>query len=183
MDTSGSMARSGQSCVIPLRWPITIAPGDEEVLSSFLCRAAQLHGLSPSRFCHFYMPGMPVWNRDIDRTPPPGLLKTVARQAGLTSVEKIKQTTLSVSTKNKKGASAHTRLILHWITEVGIYHRLRTLHGQRFCPKCIQDRPFLLKHWRYSWCFCCTKHRILLQDACQQCGAVVALHRAYAPLC
>jgi predicted RNA-binding Zn-ribbon protein involved in translation (DUF1610 family) len=184
MDASGSMARSGQSCVIPTRWPIPITPYAEELLSSFLCRAAKLHGLSPSRFCHFYLPGMPVWNRDIDRTPPPGLLKMVACQAGLESVERIKQTTLPASvTKPTGGIHTRTQQIMPWVTEVGIYHRLRTLHGQRFCPECIREQPYLLKHWRFSWCFCCTKHRILLHDACHQCGAVIAMHRAYVPFC
>jgi DNA-binding transcriptional ArsR family regulator len=45
--------------------------------------------------------------------------------------------------------------------------------GSRYCPSCLAERDgrWLLA-WRLGWVFACTTHRMLLCDACPDCGQV-----------
>lgn len=157
-----------------MRWPLPVEPLEDELLSSFLVRAAQRHGLSPYRFCAFHFPGVPVWNRDIDCSPSDALIAAVAVKAGLSPV-RVAQMTLrgakaSLSKSVVRGSAS-------WINRVGIYHRLRRGWGLQYCPDCLAERPVLRRAWRMSFMVVCSRHRLFLQDGCPHCDAPLAIHR------
>lgn len=157
-----------------MRWPLTVEPQEDELLSSLLVRAAQRHGLSPYRFCAFHFPGVPVWNRDIDRSASDALLAAVADKAGLSSTCVAHMTLRGAEAKLSTGAA---RGSASWINRVGIYHRLRRGWGQQYCPDCLAERSVLRRAWRMSFMVACSRHQRLLQDACPHCDAPLAIHR------
>lgn len=174
MDAPGRLGRSGACGVSQMRWPLPVEPQEDELLSSFLVRAAQRHGLSPYRFCAFNFPGVPVWNRDIDRSASDTLIAAVAVKAGLSPTRVVQMTLRGVEARLSKGV---TRGSAPWINRIGIYHRLRRRWGLQYCPDCLAERPVLRQAWRMSFMLVCDRHRRILQDACPHCDAPLAIHR------
>lgn len=157
-----------------MRWPFPVAPLEDELLSSFLVRAAHQHGLSPHRFCAFHFPSAPIWNRDIDRSAPDLLLEEIARQAGL-PLEHVVRMTLRGA--NRATTSRNATGSAPWINSIGVYHRLRRCWGMQFCGYCLRDEAGLRRAWRMSFSVLCQRHQRLLQDACPSCDAPLAIHR------
>lgn len=174
MDAPRRLGRSGARGVSQIRWPLPVEPQEDELLSSFLVRAAQRHGLSPYRFCAFHFPGVPVWNRDIDRSASDALLAAVAVKAGLSPARVAQMTLRGAEARLSKGVARGSP---PWINRVGIYHRLRRSWGQQYCPECLAERPVLRRAWRMSFVVACSRHRRPLQDACPHCDAPLAIHR------
>lgn len=162
------MGRSCQKSMINLfdgqPWSIPVQPVEDELLSSFLVRVSQAHGQAPTRFCYYHFPSTCIWNRDIDRCASPNLLTQVSTKAGL-PLSMVAEMTLS----NFCEAD---------LTRLGIYHRVRTRHGLRFCPQCILQYPAYKREWRSAWTAYCSRHRLRLLDACTSCGVVVMPHRS-----
>lgn len=151
-----------------MRWPFALTPHDDELLSSFLVRTAHRHGLTPYRFCAFHFPGLPVWNRDIDRSAPNVLLEAIAQNADL-PLERVVGMTLRgaeamLGSRKSKGASP-------WLNTIGIYHRQRRRWGQQYCPDCVAAHPVFYRSWRMSCVVVCTRHRTGMQDTCPHCDA------------
>lgn len=174
MDASGRLGRSGARGVSQMRWPLPVEPLEDELLSSFLVRAAQRHGLSPYRFCAFHFPGVPVWNRDIDHSASDALIVAVAVKAGLSPPRVAQMTLRGAEARLSKGVA---RGSAPWINRVGIYHRLRRGWGLQYCPDCLAERPVFCQAWRMSFMVVCSRHWRFLQDACPHCDAPLAIHR------
>lgn len=174
MDAPGRLGCSGARGVSQMRWPLPVEPQEYELLSSFLVRAAQRHGLSSYRFCAFHFPGVPVWNRDIDRSASDALIVAVAVKAGLSPPRVAQMTLRGAETRLSKGVA---RGSAPWINRVGIYHRLRRGWGLQYCPDCLAERPVLCRAWRMSFMVVCSRHWRFLQDACPHCDAPLAIHR------
>ncbi len=174
MDAPGRLGCSGARGVSQMLWPLPVEPQEDELLSSFLVRAAQRHGLSPYRFCAFHLPGVPVWNRDIDRSASKELIAAVAVKAGLSPLRVAQMTLRGPEARlSKDGARGSAS----WINRIGVYHRLRRGWGQQYCPDCLAERPVLCGAWRISFMVVCSRHRRFLQDACPHCDAPLAIHR------
>lgn len=62
---------------------LPVRPDHDELLSSFLSRCARAHGMRPTVFCAFHLHPHAVWNRDIDRSASPALMKSIADKAHL----------------------------------------------------------------------------------------------------
>ena len=174
MDAPGRLGRGRARGVSEMRWPLPVDPYTDELLSSFLVRAAHRHGLAPYRFCAFHFPGIPFWNRDIDRSASDALLTMVASKAGLSPARVMQMTLRSAEARlGQSVASASAP----WINRIGIYHRLRRGWGLQYCPDCLAEQPVLSYGWRMSFMVVCSRHRRLLQDACPYCDVPLAIHR------
>ena len=152
----------------PGPWAFPSPPFDEELLSSYLVRASFRHGLSPSRFCAYHFPGVPIWNRDIDCSATASFAKCLAELAGVSEAQVI-----AMQLRGPSGA-ATDRI---WLNAVGIFHRKRRRHGLAFCPACLQDVGYFRRAWRHSAVTLCGRHAVSLLDACQRCNAPVMPHR------
>lgn len=174
MDATGRLGHSRARGVSQMRWPLPTGPHEDELLTSFLVRAAHRHGLSPYHFCAFHFPGVPVWSRDIDHSASDALIAVVAVKAGLPPA-RVAQTTLrSAEVLLRQGEACG---LAPWINRVGIYHRLRRRWGLQYCPDCLAEQLALRRAWRMSFIVACSRHRRLLQDACPRCDAPLAIHR------
>lgn len=153
---------------------LRLAPQGDELLSAYLVRLAQAHGLSPTRFCAYHFTGMPVWTRDIDRSAPQTLLNAVANVSGL-PIERVYAMTLQplealLSTgARRQGCGAG-------LSPIGVYHRRRRAYGLRYCGACLSEGQSFVRVWRVSEQVSCLHHLDALWDACTHCGAGVETH-------
>jgi hypothetical protein len=157
-----------------MRWPFRLKPHADELLSSFLVRAAHTHGLAPYRFCAYHFPDSPVWNRDIDRSASDAFLESIAVKADLPFERVVGMTLRSAAATlgpyTAGGAGP-------WVNTVGVYHRLRRRWGLQYCPVCLAEHPVFYRSWRLSFVVVCNQHQVRLQDACPHCDAPLAIHR------
>lgn len=129
-------------------------------------------------YAEFFGRERQIWTRDIDHHAPAWLIEALSERTGQTT-ERIRATTLrayesyAFETFNETGST-------RWIMPVGVYHRIRRVPGQQFCPLCLNedDIPYLRRAWRLSLVAACSCHSILLQDRCAACGKPVVAHRA-----
>lgn len=158
-----------------MRWPLPIVPHDDEILSSFLARAAFRHRLPPTVFAAQWWPDRAVWNRDLDRGEDTAWLADVAAHAGL-SLDQVQTMTLEAPRRHFGRGSGDTPLIL----SAGIYHRTRVRHAIQICPRCFADgEPYLRRVWRYSFVLACPTCTTPLLDACPHCRKPVVPHRSF----
>jgi ribosomal protein L37AE/L43A len=158
-----------------MTWPCMLTPFTDELLSSYLVRSAQQHGLNAYRFCHRYFPGVPVWNRDIDRSVSDDFLARLSDYTHL-PIEHCQNMSLrapeaSLSPDQKR------RGISPWINVSGIFHRRRKAYGLAYCPQCLYEAPAYQWPWRLSFVTICTRHRYQLLDACPRCDKPLEIHR------
>ncbi|BAU90548.1 MULTISPECIES: TniQ family protein [Methylorubrum] len=158
-----------------MRWPLPSTPYDDEILSSYLARAAFRHRLPPTVFAAQWWPDRPVWNRDLDRGEDTAWLADLANRAGLT-LERVQAMTLDAPRRRFGRGSGDTALIL----SAGIFHRTRMRHAVQICPRCLGDgEPYMRRTWRYSFVLACPTCMTPLRDACPHCGAAIVPHRSY----
>ena len=159
-------------------WPAHPKPFPDELLSSWIVRVAQanaikLQTLSWMLFGNERSP----WNRDIDRSAPPWLLKELALHTG-TNYWEVFHTTLATY---RQRLYPRRRLSgqLPWISTIHTYGMQRRGHGQLLCPQCLAtDRiPYFRKQWRLALFTYCPIHQVRMVDSCQNCGASVMHYR------
>jgi hypothetical protein len=153
------------------RWRFAPEPLADELLSSYLARAALLYGSTPYRFCAYHFSSTQLWNRDIDRSAPTHLLDQIA---GLSGVD------LAILRRGmlpRFFEFAKSRGTWPWVNGVGIYHRKRRRHGLAFCGHCLRENGYFRRAWRFSVVTMCAIHECSLRDGCPSCDAPLAPHR------
>ena len=162
-------------------WPFRPTPANDEILSSYLARIAYAHGLPPYRFFSFFFPGVPIWNRDIDRSASDQLIDGVATRCGV-SFEQVCSMTLRAYEASFRYINPLRKQanpgISRCINAAGIFHRNRKRHGMQYCPECLVENMAFKRAWRLSFVTACSIHNCSLQDCCPRCGHPVIFHRS-----
>ncbi|MGG7666049.1 TniQ family protein [Dyadobacter sp. BHUBP1] len=162
----------------PAYWPVFVFPKEDELLSSWLVRLSQRLRLKVQTFCSLAFAGTSVWNRDIDKLAPEGLLQVLASRTPV-SFLRVQQCGLKDYEGRvylKHNSQGNTK----WILPLGIYHRTRKSFGLLFCPMCLQkdgEQPYFRKSWRLSFSVVCPTCHIYLHDRCPQCDSPVMFFR------
>lgn len=146
-----------------------------ELLSSYLSRAAIGRGISAQSLTALACPGHAIWTRDVDANAREDTLQALAAAIG-EPISRIRGMTLmglSCEGPDRTGWQG----IHHWLTAIGVYHRSRRRHGLCFCPLCLNERPFFRRQWRLAFWTVCPQHEVLMRDACPSCGGTVEPHR------
>lgn len=155
-----------------------VHPLKDELLSSWLYRLAEINATKLHTFSKRYFPKHPVWNRDIDKSASPELLKELARITTIPSRDVF--ATVLPSYEGQLLEHINSNGNSKWVLPLGIYHRLRKRFGLQFCPRClIKDglRPYFRKYWRLSIFVSCPICGLRLHDRCPFCFNPVAFHR------
>lgn len=156
-------------------------PIQGELLSSFMARLAHQHGVSAYRFFSYWLPSVPVWNRDLDRSISNHSLDLIAEFTQLDRLQ-LEIMTLRDCERQLSGFENAPWVcrqgIAPWINAVGVYHRTRRRFGLQYCPECLvsEDAAFI-KPWRLAFVTMCPIHGHLLLDCCTKCGGPVVPHR------
>ena len=135
------------------------------------------HGLKLHTFCSIVFNKRSIWNRDIDKSADDQVLAVLAERTG-TPLERVRETTLAAyegvlyERHNARGNTC-------WVMPLGVYHRIRRMHGTQYCPGCLAEgkEPYFRREWRLAFITVCANHRCLLLDACPRCNAPVNFHR------
>lgn len=158
-------------------WSIHIIPGEGELLTSYLMRAAHALGLTPHRLETIHFPGSSLWNRDLDRSAGDSLLDSIARTAGVSWNRVVAMTLRSFERYLGPDDRPLGRCSVPWLLPLGIYHRLRRCHGLRYCPACLATSACFQRSWRVSFVTVCDVHGCSLADQCPTCRSVIMPHR------
>ncbi|WHI49084.1 TniQ family protein [Microbulbifer sp. VAAF005] len=156
--------------------PIHPHPYEDELLSSWMIRLSFSNGYLPHTFySKVLLYKQSIWNVDIDRHQPEGLLELLEKQSGQ-SIEKLKRLTLN----NYLGYLFDSVTIngnSRWIMPLGIYHREHKRPGLQFCPRCLEEKIYYRRHWRLSLFAMCERHDCVLYDKCPRCLSLIMFHR------
>lgn len=157
-------------------WPFRPRPAPDELLSSFLFRLAQGHGVRPIVFLNSILGSRKnLMAQDLDNFAPANLVARLSRGCGLSEAE-IEACTIGGPVAamnlnhNKRGRNA-------WTLPMTVDNNSRHRPGLQFCPIClVDDRPIYVRRWRLAFVTTCSRHGILLRDRCPHCAAPVHLH-------
>ena len=158
--------------------PVHPQPRQGELLSSWMVRLAFSKVFALHTFYFSLLEyKAPIWNRDIDRHPPPALLEVLKNHTQQSELA-IQSMTLSYY----EGMLFETLPVCGdaiWLLPAGIYHRTRRREGMQFCPLCLQSdsEPFYRRAWRLAFCTVCREHSCLMLQHCPYCESPVAFHR------
>ena len=158
--------------------PFATPPRPDELLSSWLVRLAHDHLCKAYTFAKVLFPGVSVWNRDVDKAGPEGVLQTLAARTRV-PLARIRDTVLQCY---------EGRLYLNhnpfgntdWILPLGIYHRTHRRLGLVFCPNCLRKdgpTPYFRTRWRLALAVVCPECGLWLQEKCPNCQAPVVFFR------
>lgn len=154
-----------------------LPPEEDELLSSFLLRQAGANFADHFRFYSYHAPGVAVWNRDFDRRPGAGLVKCLVSKFGLdeTAIRKMTLPRFNDGTVERRRKPSTAPLA--WVNAVGVFHRVRRLHGFQVCLQCLREAKVFKRLWRLSPITACPIHSVSLIDACHACDAPIIPHR------
>lgn len=161
-------------------WPVPVAFLPDELLSSWLVRAAFAQGCDPLVLTGVVWPGWRVWTLDPDRGLTPERQRRLAQLSGLAEADIAAATLLDVASRIS-GEKPSVRAIWPWILALGSRGRHRR-GGLQACPRCFGDdrHPYFRRAWRLAWHTMCPLHDNLLIDGCPTCGAALEPHRQVA---
>jgi hypothetical protein len=157
-------------------WPIHPKPCDGEALTSWLVRIARARGIRTHSLIEQLTPGLQFWTRDGDLIAQPELITLLANATG-TDFARARLTTLgSLEGVLDETISGDHQSVM--IRSLGVHHRTRRAYGQQYCPFCLAEPPAYFRlTWRLRLFPVCTRHGIVLNDACPACDCPVVAHR------
>jgi len=148
-------------------WPFKAEPQPGEILSSWLSRLAEGHGLSLHSLCSSSWPGRHVLAKDIDRSPSPDFLQDLASKSGV-PLDRIQGLTFEGLTGRLFERCDEGQARVSWI--LPIHLRSVRSHGAQFCPDCLSEAtPFFRRDWRLSFVTLCLRHGKMLSERCPSC--------------
>ena len=159
-------------------WPAHPHPLPDELLSSWIVRVAQANAIKLQTLSwQLFGNGKSPWNRDIDRSAPPWLLRVLCEHTGC-NYWNVFHTSLAIY-RGWLYPRRRTCGQLHWVLPVKVEGMRRTAFSQQYCPACLAEDavPYFRKQWRLALFTYCPKHRIELYDECPGCHAPVAVYR------
>ncbi|HAG75486.1 MAG TPA: hypothetical protein DCL53_08515 [Thauera sp.] len=159
-------------------WPAHPHPFPDELLSSWIVRIAhanaiKLQTLSWQLFGNERSP----WNRDIDRSAPPWLLRTLCAHTGCNYWDAFHATL--VIYRGRLYPRRRTSGRLSWVLPIKGHGMRRTASSLQFCPACLAGNPipYFRKTWRLALYTYCPEHQCALYDECPACHSPVTPHR------
>lgn len=145
-------------------WPIHPKPFDGEVLSSWLTRIAQGHGMTLTSLRRACLPKLPGHLTDIDLDSDPLLFTAISE---LTSVNPGEIQRMGYTLDEGITFARRIRSVPEWIIPVTRDDDAPIA----FCPSCLatDNVPHYRKLWRYAFAPICPVHGPML-ERCPTCG-------------
>lgn len=145
------------------RWPITVSPLPDELLSSWLHRLAFANGVAPLHFAEVLSVGKSMWSARMDICPPEAALRLLHQHSN------IEREALAAMTIEKS-----PRACLLLPLRIGGNRKRST--WLQFCPKCLasDEAPYFRRSWRQATRISCWTHGCGFRDRCPSCGQGMA---------
>jgi len=160
--------------------PAYSKPLQDELLSSWLARMSQDHGLQVYEFCKLCWPKLALFERDIDRNINDETINDIAARTNC-SFEEVKSTSLRYfehKLYNPLIKKQYSRT--KWILPVGREAFKYKNKGLMFCPGCLsndQKNPYYRKKWRLALSIVCPDCECYLYDCCPRCRSPICFFR------
>ncbi|NTH42747.1 TniQ family protein [Agrobacterium rhizogenes] len=145
------------------RWPVSVSPLADELLSSWLHRVAIANGAAPASFAETLGQQNGMWSARLDLAAPSKILGLLADRTGF-------------------GHEVISRMSLRGCGLKVLLLPLRHDSKQRFstwiqyCPDCFasDESPYFRRAWRLATRISCFVHRKGLRDRCPSCRSGIA---------
>jgi hypothetical protein len=149
--------------VVRDRWPVSINPQPDELLSSWIHRLAIANGIAPRSFANVLGLDGGMWSARLDLRLPSDVAALLESQTGISPS--------AISTMATVGW-ALTPLLLPLRESV---HRNRSTWMQ-YCPLCLLEdqAPYFRRQWRLASRVSCFAHGCGLRDRCPACRRGIA---------
>lgn len=159
------------------RWALPVPLLTDELLSSWLARAALAQGCDPLVLTGNLWPGWRIWTTDPDRGIGTDRLELLARVSGNAAATFERATLRAIASAPADGLP-EGRAVWPWILALGSRNRKRR-GGLQYCASCLAEdrRPYYRLGWRLAWHTACPRHGQVLRDSCPRCGGPVEPHR------
>lgn len=155
--------RQRYSDVAPDRWPVSIKPLPDELLSSWLHRLGIANGIAPRSFAGVLGFGDGMWSPHLDHRLPRNVATLLCHQTHLP---------LGAISSMTMDGGAITAFLLPLRDNA---HRNRSTWMQ-YCPLCLagDEAPYFRRQWRLASRVSCFVHTCGLRDRCPGCHAGIA---------
>lgn len=166
-DTSGtSLAieiRERYRDVVRDRWPVSIDPQPDELLSSWLHRLALANGIATSSFAGVLGLGNGMWSPRLDLLLPREISALICDQSGIPYE--------AISPMATTGCALSPLLLP--LRENARRHRSTWM---QYCPQCLagDEAPYFRRRWRLASRISCFVHGCGLRDRCPACRHGIA---------
>jgi len=162
------------------QWVIPVPLLPDEIISSWLVRAALIQGCDPLVLTGSVWPKLRIWTRDTDRFFDDESIDPLCAVSGIPKQEFATSTLYSVACQIADG-NLPVKASWPWMLTLGARNTKRR-SGLQYCPVCLGEdsTPYYRLQWRYAWHVCCEKHGCALYDRCNTCNAPVEPHRLLA---
>jgi hypothetical protein len=153
----------------------------DELLSSWLVRAALAQGCDPLVLSGNIWPKWRPWLVDLDRRLTEQRLSSLAKATGVSAksfeAANLRQIAFAVT----PDAAFDEMATWPWVLALGSRNRRRR-GGLQYCPSCFDEdrRPYFRIQWRLAWHTACPFHSEVLRDRCPHCASSVEPHRLVA---
>jgi len=161
-------------------WAVPVPIFPDEIISSWLVRAALTQGCDPLVLTGELWPKWRIWTVDIDRSIPEDRLKILCVISGI-SADIFHSAMLYPIIQQIYRGSPPVKAVWPWILSLGKRNtKLRS--GLQYCPHCLAEdnKPYYRIQWRFAWHTGCETHQCRLYDCCWHCGAPIEPHRLLA---
>jgi hypothetical protein len=150
--------------VVSDRWPVTVVPQADELLSSWLHRLAHANGVAPRAFARVLRRNSGMWSPALDFRLPSDIAKLLSANTGIAPDELAAMML----------PHALPRQLLLPLRTSG--HRTDSTWLQ-FCSYCLAEdaQPYFRRRWRLATRVSCSKHSCRLRDRCPSCQSCIAV--------
>lgn len=162
------------------QWAIRVPLLHDEIISSWLVRAALTQGCDPLVLTGDVWPKWRIWTQDADRFLDDERIEPLCAVSGITK-EALRASTLYPVASQIAGGNLTEKAVWPWMLTLGARNTKRR-SGLQYCPSCLAEgsTPYYRLQWRFAWHVGCEKHGCALHDRCHVCDAPVEPHRLLA---
>ena len=165
------------SHAVGAQWPLPTPLLPDEILSSWLVRAALKQGCSPMTLAATLWTDWRMWTIDTDRNLSSGRLKVLSLRSGIRE-DFIRAATLAPTIGKTQHRPLSKNITWPWTLTIGARNTKRR-NGLQYCPLCLTGdaSPYFRINWRFAWHTGCERHQCALLDRCWYCQSPVEPHR------
>lgn len=162
------------------QWSVVAPVMHDEIISSWLVRAALIQGCDPMTLTLTVWPKWRIWTQDADRFFNEDRLDPICALSGIEKTA-LRSASLFPIAMQIYGKKPPEKTAWTWVVAPGARNTKRH-SGIQYCTDCLKDdvRPYFRIHWRFAWHTCCKVHGHALFDRCHACNAPVEYHRLQA---
>jgi len=162
------------------QWAVTVPLMPDEMISSWLVRAALTQGCDPLVLTGELWPKWRIWTVDADRFFADERIKHLSRVSGI-PMEALRAATLCSVANRIFGGTLPDKMMWPWMLALGARNTKRR-SGLQYCSACLAEdaKPYFRLQWRFAWHTGCERHNSLLLDRCHACNAPIEPHRLLA---